>query len=59
MIDKGLHLTIPKCPRRISKTRIWNTMGARPPRRVIENKVKIPLGKRVIADKSLLGLKLS
>ena len=59
MIDKGLHLTIAESAvEELAKQGYEPTMGARPLRRVIENKVKIPLGKRVIADKPIAGTKI-
>jgi ATP-dependent Clp protease ATP-binding subunit ClpA len=59
IIDKGLHLTIAESAvEELAKQGYEPTMGARPLRRVIENKVKIPLSKRVISDKPVAGTKI-
>jgi len=59
IIDKGLYLTIAESAvEELAKQGYEPTMGARPLRRVIENKVKIPLSKKVIVDKPVAGTKI-
>ena len=59
IIDKGLHLTIAESAvEELSKLGYEPSMGARPLRRVIENKVKIPLSRKIITDKPIAGTRI-
>ena len=59
MIEKGLHITVSESAvEELAKQGYEPSMGARPLRRVIENKIKIPLSKRIIVDKPIAGTKI-
>lgn len=59
MIEKGLHITVSESAvEELAKQGYVPSMGARPLRRVIEDKIKIPLSKRIIVDKPIAGTKI-